>query len=51
MQGILSSASVFKATVGNKHMQVGMKSHWKIPERLYGDKSEILNNMSQELVS
>jgi len=26
-----------ETAVGNKDMQVGMKSHWKITERLYGD--------------
>jgi len=28
-----------KATIRNKDMQVGVKSQWKIPERLYGDDS------------
>ncbi len=26
-----------ETTVGNKDMQVGVKFHWKIPERLYAD--------------
>jgi len=29
-------AVFMKATVGNKDMQVRMKSQWGIPERLYG---------------
>ncbi len=30
-------AVCMETAVGNKDMQVGVKSHWKIPERLYGD--------------
>jgi len=28
-----------ETTIGNQDMQVGVKSEWKIPERLYGDNS------------